>query len=149
MPGREFSKLGGTVGQRSGGLMSRSLGFKIMLWLAFVQGIAGLLRGFNWVRVGGDLFGQGLLLLPTMGALAVMRGVFIVTIALLYVLFVIGGLLRQNWGWWPCLTAAIINLVIVLGALAQGASVLEAIAWSFIPVILLIYFFSQREAEEV
>ncbi|MGE5220297.1 MAG: hypothetical protein ACM3SP_25115 [Chloroflexota bacterium] len=129
--------------------MGKSLSFKIILLLAFLQGVAGLLRGFNWVRLGGNLFGQGLLLLPMIGAVAVMRGLFIVVIALLYILFVIGGLLGQNWGWWPCVTAAIINLLIVLSALAQGASVIEAIAWSVIPVILLVYFFSQRGRQSV
>lgn len=126
--------------------MSKSLSFKIILLLALVQGVAGMLRGFNWVRLGGNLFGQGLLLLPMIGVVAVMRGLFVAVIALLYVWFAIGGLLGRDWAWWPCVTAAIINLLLVLGALAQGASVLEAIAWSAIPVILLVYFFSQRGA---
>ena len=126
--------------------MSKSLSFKIILLLALVQGVAGMLRGFNWVRLGGNLFGQGLLLLPMIGAVAVMRGLFVAAVAFLYVLFVIGGLLGRNWAWWPCLTAAIINLLLVLSALAQGTSVVEAIAWSVIPVILLFYFFSHRDA---
>ena len=124
--------------------MSKSLSFKIMLLLAFVQGIAGLLRGFNWVRLGGNLFGQGLLLLPMIGIAAVMRGLFIATVASLYVLFVIGGLLGRNWAW-SYVTASLINLLLVLSALAQGASVVEVIVWSVIPVILLFYFFSHRD----
>jgi hypothetical protein len=124
--------------------MHKSLGFKIILLLALVQGVAGLLRGFNWAQIGVDLFGQGLLLLPTLGAMAVMRGLFISLLALLYVLFIIGALLGKSWAWWPCVSAAIINLLLVLSALAQGASVAEAVAWSVIPVILLFYFFSQR-----
>jgi hypothetical protein len=128
--------------------MSKSLSFKIIVLLALVQGVAGLLRGFNWVQVGVNLFGQGLLLLPFVGTVAVMRGLFIAVVAFLYVLFAIGGLLGRNWAWWPCLTAAIINLLVVLSALAQGASVVEAIAWSVIPVILLTYFISQRDAVE-
>ena len=126
--------------------MSKSASFKIILLLALVQGVAGMLRGFNWVRLGGNLFGQGLLLLPVIGAVAVMRGLFVTVVAFLYVLFVIGGLLGKNWGWWPCLTASIINLLLVLGALGQGASVVEAIAWSVIPLILIFYFFSHRDA---
>ena len=116
---------------------------KIILLLAFVQGIATLLRGFNWVRIGGDLFGQGILLLPVLGAMAVMRGLFIVAVALLYGLFVSGTLLGQGWAWWSCLTAVIINLLLVVAALAQGSALEEAIAWSIIPVILLFYLFSQ------
>jgi hypothetical protein len=37
----------------------------------------------------------------------------------------------------------IINLLLMLGAVAQGALVVQAIAWSVIPVILIFYIFSQ------
>ena len=129
--------------------MGQSSRFKIILLLALIQGLAGLLRGFNWVQLGGDLFGQGLLLLPLVGAVAVMRGLFIALVALLYILFVIGGLLGKDWAWWSCLTAVLLNLVLVFGAVVQGASVVEAIFWSVIPVILLFYLFSKRELDAV
>ena len=124
--------------------MRKSLSFKIILLLALVQGIAGMLRAFNWVQLGVDLFGQGLLLFPLVGTVAVMRGLFISAVALLYVLFVIGALLGKGWAWWFCLTAVIVNLILVLSALAQGPAVAEASAWSVIPVILLFYLFSQK-----
>jgi hypothetical protein len=95
------------------------------------------------VQIGADLFGQGLLLLPLIGAVAVLRGLFISVVALLYVLFGVGALLGKSWAW-ACITAAVVHLFLVVGALLQGASVLEALAWSVIPVILLFYFFSQR-----
>ena len=126
--------------------MERLWSLKIMALLALVQGVFGLARAYNWVQIGGDLFRQGLLLLPFVGALAVMRGLFIFAVALLYVLFALGALLGRAWAWWPGLTAAIINLLLVLGAVAQGASPIAAIAWSVIPAILIIYFFSQKES---
>jgi hypothetical protein len=122
--------------------MSKPFTFKIILLLALAQGVAGLLRALNWVQIGFDLLGQGLLLLPSVGAVAVMRGLFIAILALLYVLFVIGALLGSRWAWWVCLTALAINLLLVVSALAQGAPVAEAVAWSVIPVILLFYLFS-------
>lgn len=127
--------------------MHKALSFKLILLLAIVQGIAGLLRAFNWVQIGANLFAQGLLLLPFVGAVAVMRGLFISAVALLYVLFVVGALLGKGWAWWVCLTAVIVNLLLVLSALAQGSAVAEAIAWSMIPVILLFYLFSQMGRE--
>jgi len=129
--------------------MNKSASFKIIVFLALLQGVFGLLRAYNWVQIGADLFGQGLLLLPLVGAAAVMRGFFISTVALLYVLFFIGALLGKSWAWSPGLTAAIINLLLVLSALLQGASVMEAIAWSVVPVILLFCFFSQSGADAV
>ena len=122
--------------------MDRTMSWKIILLLALVQGIAGLLRAFNWVLIGVDLFGEGLLLLPFVGALAVMRGLVISVVALLYVLFVIGALLGSHWAWWVCLTAVVINLLLVLNGLIQGAAVIQAVIWAVIPTILLFYFFS-------
>ena len=124
--------------------MREPLKFKIILALAVVQAIAALLRGFNWLQVGSDLFGRGLLLLPMVGAMAVMRGFFIWAVALLYVMFVVGALLKKDWARWMCATAAIITLIIVVNAAIQNGLVVEGIIWSIIPAILLIYVFSQE-----
>jgi hypothetical protein len=69
--------------------MGKSLTLKIMVALGVIQGVAGLLRGFNWVQIGSDIFRQGLFLLPMVGAVAVMRGVFVAGVALLFLLFVV------------------------------------------------------------
>ena len=122
--------------------MAKSWSLKIVMILALAQGIAGLLRGFNWVHVGVELFGQGLLLLPFLGVVAVMRGLLIAVVALLYGLFAGGALLRRSWARWIGLAAAVVNLLLVVSLLTQEAPVAEAIAWSAIPVILIFYLFS-------
>jgi hypothetical protein len=122
--------------------MNRSLSFKIILFLAFLQSVFGLLRAYNWVQLGVDIFGQGGLFLPFVGAVAVMRGLIISAVALLYLLSVFGALLAKGWAWWTGVIAVVLNLLLVLAALAQGASVLDALAWSVIPVILLFYLFT-------
>jgi hypothetical protein len=122
--------------------MAKSLSLKILMLLALAQGIAGLLRAFNWVEVGIDLFGEGLLLLPFIGVVAVMRGLLIAVVALLYGLFAGGALLRRSWARWIGLAAAIVNLLLVLSLLTQEAPVAQAIAWSAIPVMLIFYLFS-------
>ena len=122
--------------------MNRSLGFKIILFLAFLQSVFGLLRAYNWVQIGVDIFGQGGLFLPFVGALAVMRGLIISVVALLYLLSVFGALLAKGWAWWTGVIAVVLNLLLVLAGLTQGASVLDALAWSVIPVILLFYLFT-------
>jgi hypothetical protein len=124
--------------------MRKPLKLKLILALALVQAIAGLLRGFNWLEVGSDLFGRGLVLMPVIGALTIMRGLFLWAVALLYVLFVIGALLRKGWARWTGATAAIITLILVLNAAIQNGLVIQGIAWSIIPAILLIYIFSQE-----
>ena len=124
--------------------MRKPLKLKLILALALVQAIAGLLRGFNWLQVGSDLFGRGLLLMPMIGAVTIMRGLFVWAVALLYVLFVIGALLKKGWARWTGATAAIITLILVLNAAIQNGLVIQGIAWSIIPAILLIYIFSQE-----
>ena len=123
--------------------MRRPLSLKIIILLALAQGIASLLRGFNWMQIGVHLFGQGILLLPLVGTFSIMHGLFIWGVALLYVLFVLGALLGSRWAWWSCLIAVVINLFLALSAFVQGASLTELIAWSVIPAILLFYLFSQ------
>lgn len=123
--------------------MNQSLSFKLMLFLALLQGVFGLLRAYGWVQIGADLFKQGLLLLPFVGAVAVLRGLFISVIALLYVLFVVGALLGKTWARWVCLTAIVINLLLVLNSLIHGADFIRAIIWAVVPVILLFYLLSQ------
>ena len=97
------------------------------------------------MQIAVDLFGQGLLLLPLIGAVAVMRGLFISAVGLFYILFVVGTLLGKSWARWFGLTAVILNLLLVLSALFQGAApTTQALLWSVIPIILLVYIFSQK-----
>ena len=129
--------------------MNQTLAIKIMAILALAQGAFGLLRAYGWVRIGADLFRQGLLILPIVGTMAVLRGMFIAGVAFLYFLFFCGALLGSRWAWTVCLTAVVINLLLVLSALVQGAPLMQTLAWSAIPAALLIYFFSQTGGRTV
>lgn len=122
--------------------MVKSLSLKIVLSLALAQGIAGLLRGFNWVQVGVDLFGQGLLLVPFIGMVAVLRGLLIAVVALVYMMFAGAALLRLGSARWIGLAAAFVNLLLVASVLIQGAPAAQAAAWSAVPVVLIFYLTS-------
>ena len=52
------------------------------------------------MQVGVDLLGQGLLLLPFIGVVAVMRGLLIAVVALLYVLFAAERSCGRSWARW-------------------------------------------------
>jgi len=123
--------------------MDRPLSFKIIISLALVQRVFGLLRAYDLVQIGADLFKQGLFIVPLVGVVAVLRGLFISAVATLYFLFFCGALLGRRWARGVCLTAVVINLLLVLNGLVQGAPVAQAMVWAVIPVILLIYLFSQ------
>ena len=119
--------------------MNRTITLEIMALLALAQGAIGLLRAYGWMRIGADLFRQGLLILPIVGTIAVLRGMVIAGIAFLYFLFFCGALLGRRWAWSVGLTAVVINLLLVLSALIQGAPLMQAIAWTTIPAVLIVY----------
>jgi hypothetical protein len=127
---------------------NRLFSFKIILFLGALQGILGALRAYNWIHFGADVFGQGLLLLPFVGALAIMRGLFVLVIAFLYMLSVVGALREKDWARSTCMTAAVLNLALVTAAVIHGGPILQAVAWSIIPVILLFYLFPPPSAAQ-
>jgi hypothetical protein len=100
--------------------MNRPLSLTVMAWLALAQGLLGFLRAVQWLEIGVDLFEQGRLILPMVGVAALFRGAVIATIALLYVLFFCGALLGMSWARFVGLTAALINIVLVLNAIAKA-----------------------------
>ena len=120
---------------------------KIVAILALVQGVAGILRAFQWIDVGGDLMGQGLFLLPLTGAIAIARGAFIAVIALSFILFACGLLLEQGWAKWLGIVVAVINLLLVFSLLMQGESLARAVPWVVIPALILIYLTANGEQE--
>jgi hypothetical protein len=118
------------------------LGTKIIAVLALVQGGFGVLRALHWFDMGSDLFGQGLLLLPLVGVVAFLRGAFIAIIALLYVVFAWGMVLRRAWASGVGIVAAAVNLLLVFSVLVQGEPIGRTLLWAVIPLIILLYLLS-------
>jgi hypothetical protein len=110
--------------------------------LAVVQSIAVILRALEWFDVGSDLMGQGLLLLPLIGLIAIGRGMLVAVLALLFVLFACGALLQRRWARWLGVVLAIVNLLMVLGIVVQGEPPLRALGWAIVPVVMLGYLLS-------
>ncbi len=106
----------------------RPPGLTIVAALALLQGVLGLLRSFEIVRFGVNLTAQGVLLLPLLGILTAARGGLVAIIALLYLLFAVGALRQHAWSWWVGLAAALLNGLLVVNAMAQGASVCSVTA---------------------
>jgi hypothetical protein len=122
-------------------LVKRPLGLMVVVVLVIVQGLLALLRANQWFQVGVDLLGEGLLLIPLMGVVAIGRGGLVAGIGLLYVLFAVGALAAKNWAWWMGLIAALMNVFLVLSLVLQGAPVAQSLVWVIVPAILLYYLF--------
>jgi len=91
--------------------------------LALVQGVLGVFRAFEWFNIGADQFGQGVLILPLVGAVAFARGGLVIVLAMLYALFAVGMLLQKSWALWLGLSVAAISILLVLNVLMLGESV--------------------------
>ncbi len=120
----------------------RTIGLTVVAVLALVQSIAGVLRALQWIDVGSDLMGQGLLLLPVIGLLAIGRGMFVAVLSLLLVVFACGALLQRSWARWLGIFLAVVNLLLVLSVVIQGESAIRALLWSIAPVVMLWYLCS-------
>ena len=107
--------------------------------LAIIHAVAGVLRSVQWFDIGGDLMGQGLLLVPRVGVIAIARGVFVATLALLFIVFACALFLQRSWARWLGMALAITNLLLVLSLLLQGESLARALLWAVVPAIILIY----------
>ena len=110
--------------------------------LALAQGVLGVFRAFEWFTVGADLLGQGLLILPLVGAVAFARGGLVIVLAMLYILFAVGLLLQKGWAWWLGLIVAAINILLVINVIIQGESVSRAGLWLIGPIIIAVYLLS-------
>jgi len=120
----------------------RTLALTVVAVLAVVQSIAVILRALEWFDVGSDLMGQGLLLLPLLGLIAIGRGMLVAVLALLFVAFACGALLRRRWARWFGVVLAIVNLLMVLSLVVQGEPPLRALIWAIVPVVMLGYLLS-------
>ena len=105
--------------------------------LALAQGIFGVLRALHWFEIGSDLMERGILLLPSIGMVAYLRGAVVAVIALLYVAFAVGLFTGRDWARPLGLIAALLNLVLVASAVVQGEPFLRALLWAIVPVIVI------------
>ena len=134
---------------RNATAMNRYFMFKLILILALLQGAFGLMRAYNWVSIGADLFKQGVLLMPSLGAVAILRGLLIALVAFLYLLFVCCAPLKMRPGWIAGCFAAVINLLLVINAVVYEAPLSEATGWAIVPMILLLYLLSRTGRDQM
>jgi len=117
--------------------------------LALAQGVLAVLRSLHWFDIGSDLMERGILLLPAIAMFVYARGALVGLIALLYVLFAFGEFAGRGWTRSCGAVAAVLNLLLVVGAVLEGEDVLRASLWAVVPVIVLWYVFSSAPGRAV
>ena len=120
----------------------RPLGLIVITVLGLVQGIMGVLRALGWFQAGIAITGHNLIIGPLVGAVFYLRGGLVAVIALLYLLFAVGALMRQAWSWWVGLIAAVMNLLLVFGSVTLREEIVLALPWTIVPIALTWYLLS-------
>ena len=59
-------------------------------------------------------------------------------------MFAIGLFLKTKWAWTPGVIAVVLNVLLVVNALTGGEPILTALIWLIIPIIIVIYLFSDE-----
>ena len=128
--------------------MKRTVRLILVAALATMQGIVGLLRAFEWFRVGIDMSRQGILLVPILGAVAFTWGKLVLVLALGYILFALGALFKQRWAWGLGLGVSLVTGLVVLSLMRTGATDLWSLLWLIVPVVLVWYLLSPVGRQE-
>ena len=113
-----------------------------------MQGVCGILRAFEWFRIGIALSMQGILLLPILGTAAFTRGKLVLVLALCYILFALGALLHQRWAWGLGLGVSLVTGLAVLSLMFEGDADLWSLLWLIVPVLLVWYLLSPVGRQE-
>ena len=131
-----------------GASMKRTVRLIVIAVLALMQGIVGLLRAFEWFRVGIDMSRQGILLVPILGAVAFTWGKLMLVLALCYILFALGALFHQRWAWGLGLGVSLVTGLVVLDLMRKGVADRWSLLWLIVPVVLVWYLLSPVGRQE-
>lgn len=110
---------------------NRTFGETVVAMLALAQSVFGILRALNWLKVGSNLLGQGLFLLPLIGMVAYARGFVVALIAFLYAAFAWGIFTRRGWACSLGIAVSVVNLLLVLKCLDPGGSGVEGVVLDY------------------
>jgi hypothetical protein len=128
--------------------MKRAVRLILVAALAMMQGIVGILRAFEFFRMGINLSMQGTLLLPILSVGAFTLGKLVLVMALCYILFALGALLHQRWAWGLGLGISLMTGLVVLMLMRKGAADLWSLLWLIVPVVLVWYLLSPIGRQE-
>jgi hypothetical protein len=113
--------------------------------LALAQGVLAVFRSLQWFDIGSDLMERGILLLPALAMFVYARGALVDLIAVLYAVFAFGEFAGRSWTRVCGGVAAVLNLLLVVGAVLEGEDVLRAALWAVVPAIVLWSIFSRAQ----
>jgi hypothetical protein len=128
--------------------MERNVSLILIAVLAVMQGILGILRAFEWFRMGLDLSRSGVPLSPLLSVLGLIWGKLVLVLALLYILFALGALSGQRWVWGLGLGVSLVTGLGVLSLVLDGTPSIWSLLWVIVPMVLVGYLLSPVGRQE-
>ena len=74
--------------------------------------------------------------------LAMAKGWVLIALALIYFIFAAGAWLTKGWAWWVGLLVSLVSILILVAALLKEGSVVMALFWAIVPIIMIWYLLS-------
>jgi len=132
-----------------GAAMECTVRLIVIAVLALMQSIVGLLRAFEWFRVGIDMSRQGILFVPILGVVAFTWGKLVLVLALCYILFALGALFNQRWAWGLGVGVSLVTGLVVVSLILKGAADRWSLLWLIVPVVLVCSLLSPGGPQEL
>ena len=122
--------------------MTRPRSLIVIMWLAVAQGILLALVALLWLQIASIFAPESGVTSSIVTMLAMTKGWVLIALALMYLIFAAGAWQTKGWAWWIGLLVSSLSILILVAALLKEGSVVMALFWAIVPIIMLCYLFS-------
>ena len=122
--------------------MTRPRSLIVIMWLAVAQGILLALVALLWLQIASIFAPESGVTSSVVAMLAMTKGWVLIALALMYLIFAAGAWQTKGWAWWIGLLVSSLSILILVAALLKEGSVVMALFWAIVPIIMLCYLFS-------
>ena len=112
------------------------------MWLAVAQGILLTLVAWLWLQIASIFAPESGVASSTVAMLAMAKGGVLIALALMYFICAAGARQTKGLAWWVGLLVSVLSVLILVSALLKGGSVVMALFWAIVPIIMIWYLLS-------
>jgi hypothetical protein len=112
------------------------------MWLSIVQGILLTLVAWLWLQLSSIFAPEGDVSSSLAAMVSMMKGWVHIALALIYFVFAAAAWQTKAWAWWIGLLVAVLSMLTIASILFRGGSVVMALFWAIVPIVLLWYLLS-------
>ena len=95
-----------------------------------------------WLQIASIFAPESGVTSSVVAMLAMTKGWVLIALALMYLIFAAGAWQTKGWAWWIGLLVSSLSILILVAALLKEGSVVMALFWAIVPIIMLCYLLS-------